>query len=66
MLPDVPMSQLQPGDLVTYYIPVHHVAMYIGGGQVVSAMDPTDGIGVRPVNYAPSPSGHRPSANVSA
>ena len=33
----MPLSELQPGDLVTYYSPVHHVAMYIGGGQIVHA-----------------------------
>ena len=30
-------DQLQPGDLVFYGSPVHHVAMYIGGGQVIHA-----------------------------
>lgn len=60
LLPGVPLNQLQVGDLVTYYNPVSHVAMYIGGGNVVSAMDPKDGIGIRPVNYTSFASGHRP------
>jgi peptidoglycan DL-endopeptidase CwlO len=30
-------SQLQPGDLVFYYSPISHVAMYIGNGQIVEA-----------------------------
>lgn len=60
LLPSVPMNQLQVGDLVTYYNPVSHVAMYIGGGNVVSAMDPADGIQVRPVGYTAFASGHRP------
>jgi cell wall-associated NlpC family hydrolase len=54
------MNQLQVGDLITYYNPISHVGMYIGGGQVVSAMDVKDGIGVRPVGYTAFASGHRP------
>jgi cell wall-associated NlpC family hydrolase len=30
-------SSLRPGDLVFYYSPVHHVAMYIGSGWIVHA-----------------------------
>ncbi len=33
----VPMSQIQPGDLVFYYQPVDHVGMYVGGGQMIVA-----------------------------
>ncbi|WP_325051404.1 C40 family peptidase [Pseudonocardia dioxanivorans] len=33
----VAKSALQPGDLVFFYKPVSHVAMYIGNGQVVHA-----------------------------
>jgi peptidoglycan DL-endopeptidase CwlO len=33
----VPQDQLQPGDLVFYYTPIHHVGMYIGGGKMVNA-----------------------------
>jgi cell wall-associated NlpC family hydrolase len=38
-------SQLQPGDLVFYYQPIGHVAMYIGDGRTVEA--PTRGNTVR-------------------
>lgn len=31
----VPRSQLKPGDLVFFYSPVHHVAIYIGNGQIL-------------------------------
>lgn len=31
----VPRSELQPGDLVFFYSPVHHVAIYIGGGKIL-------------------------------
>ncbi len=30
-------SELRPGDLISYYSPVSHVAMYIGNGQMVHA-----------------------------
>ncbi len=38
-------SDLRPGDLVFYHSPVSHVAIYIGGGQVVEA--PNSGSNVR-------------------
>src|SRR6185369_7725093 len=33
----VSVSSLQPGDLVFYGSPIHHVALYVGGGQVIHA-----------------------------
>jgi len=33
----VSLSALQPGDLVFYGSPVHHVALYVGAGQVIHA-----------------------------
>lgn len=58
--PSVPLDQLQPGDLVTYYSPVSHVAIYVGNGNVVSAADESLGIVIRPVSGAgPNPTGHR-------
>jgi peptidoglycan DL-endopeptidase CwlO len=33
----VSLSALRPGDLVFYGSPVHHVALYVGGGQVIHA-----------------------------
>ncbi len=44
----VSLSALQPGDLVFYGSPVHHVALYVGSGQVIHA--PQSGDVVR---YAP-------------
>ena len=41
----VSLSSVQPGDLLFYYSPVHHVAMYIGGGRMVEA--PYTGASVR-------------------
>ena len=61
-LPTVPLSALQPGDLVTYYSPVSHVAMYIGNGQVVHASTESKPILVTSVTGAgPNPVGHRVS-----
>ncbi len=58
--PEVPLDQLEPGDLVTYYSPVSHVAIYVGNGMVVSAADEELGIVLRPVDGAgPDPTGHR-------
>jgi cell wall-associated NlpC family hydrolase len=42
-LPHVPVSQVQPGDLIFYYSPISHVAMYIGGGNIVHARHPGPG-----------------------
>ena len=37
-------SELQPGDLVFYYWPIHHVGIYIGGGMIVNAENPGTGV----------------------
>jgi len=61
-LPSVPLSQLQPGDLVTYYSPVSHVAMYIGNGQVIHASTESRPVYITTVSGAgPNPTGHRVS-----
>ena len=33
----VSQSEIQPGDLVFYGSPIHHVGIYVGGGQMISA-----------------------------
>jgi cell wall-associated NlpC family hydrolase len=43
--PRVSQSDLQPGDLLFFGSPIHHVGMYIGGGQMVAA--PYTGASVR-------------------
>ncbi len=35
--PKVPISQLQPGDLVFFGNPIHHVGIYVGGGTMIEA-----------------------------
>jgi peptidoglycan DL-endopeptidase CwlO len=43
----VPISALQPGDLVFFYSDLHHVAIYSGGGMMIEA--PHTGASVREV-----------------
>lgn len=58
-LRDIPLDQLQPGDLVTYYSPVSHVGMYVGDGKVLHASMPGVPIKVVPLAAAgPNPTGH--------
>jgi cell wall-associated NlpC family hydrolase len=58
--PYVPLDQLQPGDLVTYYSPVHHVALYIGNGQIIDASTESKPIFITSVyRGGPDPTGHR-------
>jgi hypothetical protein len=35
--PHVSKDQAQPGDLVFFYNPIHHVGMYVGGGMMIDA-----------------------------
>jgi len=56
----VPLSELQPGDLVTYYSPVHHVAMYIGNGQIIHASTESKPVYITTVSGGgPNATGHR-------
>lgn len=41
----IPVSSLQPGDLLFYFgLGAHHVMMYIGNGEAVSATSPSRGV----------------------
>ena len=42
-LPHVALSDIQPGDLLFFYSPISHVALYIGGGRMVHARHPGPG-----------------------
>jgi peptidoglycan DL-endopeptidase CwlO len=42
-LPHVPVSAVQPGDLVFYFSPISHVAIYVGNGQIIHARHPGPG-----------------------
>ncbi len=37
-------SDLRPGDLLFYFRGAHHVSMYIGGGRIVEAANPSKGV----------------------
>ena len=58
--PHISESQLQPGDLVFYYSPISHVAMYIGNGMIVHAANPGAGVLVSPLHYMPYVGAVRP------
>jgi cell wall-associated NlpC family hydrolase len=56
----VSTSSLQPGDLVFYYSPVSHVAIYIGNGMIVHAANPSTGVVEAPVGSMPIAGAVRP------
>ena len=49
----ISVSELKPGDLIFYSKngSINHVAMYIGGGQVIHASCPKYGIRISKYNY---------------
>ena len=49
----VSLSEIKPGDLVFYYSPVSHVALYIGGGKIVHAANPRSGVNVAGLHSMP-------------
>jgi len=51
-LTHVPLSQIQPGDLVIYYQDASHVAMYIGNGQVVQSPHSGAVVDIAPIDQA--------------
>ncbi|HEY6748450.1 MAG TPA: C40 family peptidase [Mycobacteriales bacterium] len=56
----VSASALQPGDLVFYGSPVHHVALYVGGGQVIHAPQTGDVVRYASVDMMPITGATRP------
>ncbi|MDI5963531.1 NlpC/P60 family protein [Streptomyces sp. SL13] len=49
----VPLDQARPGDLVVYRDNASHVAMYVGGGEVIHAPYPGARVRYDPVNMMP-------------
>ncbi|HSJ51900.1 MAG TPA: NlpC/P60 family protein [Actinomycetota bacterium] len=45
-LPHVARSDLQPGDLLFFYSPISHVAMYVGGDRMIHSSHPGTTVGV--------------------
>ncbi len=56
----VPVSDLQPGDLVFYYSPISHVALYIGGGRVIDAPYPGRSVHITGLHSMPLVGAGRP------
>jgi cell wall-associated NlpC family hydrolase len=40
----IPLSALQPGDLVFFYSDLSHVGIYVGGGQMIAAPQPGESV----------------------
>ena len=55
----VSKANLQPGDLVFFYSPVSHVAMYVGNGQIVHALNASKPVQVMKLDSMPSYAGAR-------
>lgn len=50
-LPHIPKSMAMPGDLIFMGSPIHHVAIYLGGGTMVHAPQYGDSVKVAPVRW---------------
>jgi peptidoglycan DL-endopeptidase CwlO len=59
-LPSVSLSALEPGDLVFYGAPAFHVAIYIGGGQIIQAPHTGAFVEISSVTDMPPTSAGRP------
>lgn len=51
----VSRSELQPGDLIFWYHPIHHVGMYIGNGKIVHARNPGADLVIQTLASYPAP-----------
>jgi cell wall-associated NlpC family hydrolase len=49
----VPVSRLRPGDVVVYFREATHVALYIGGGEVIQATHPGSDVQIGPLDADP-------------
>ena len=45
----VPLDQLQPGDLIFFGSPVHHVGMYVGNGDMIDAPNSGEDVKIQPI-----------------
>ncbi|GAA4975470.1 C40 family peptidase [Yinghuangia aomiensis] len=59
--PNIPKSQVQPGDLIIYYEGYSHVAIYIGNGQIIHAPKPGTNVRTAPWDSMPITKIVRPS-----
>ena len=56
----VSRSELQPGDLVYFYSPIHHVGLYIGNGKMVHAPTFNDVVKISDIGTFPWAGATRP------
>lgn len=49
----IPRSQLRPGDLVFFKVPISHVGIYVGNGNMVHAPRPGYRVKIAPINQMP-------------
>lgn len=49
----VAISDLKPGDIVAYYGGASHVAIYVGNGKIVDALNSGSTVTERPLDYMP-------------
>ncbi len=49
--PYVDRSQIQPGDLLFFYSPIHHVGLYVGGNQMIDASHPGVPVSLRSIYW---------------
>ena len=52
MLPQIPASEAQPGDLLFYYSPISHVGIYLGGGQLIHSPNSGSVVNIATVNWS--------------
>jgi len=53
-------SELQPGDLVFFGSPIHHVGIYVGGGKMINSPETGERVGVRSMERGDYVGGGRP------
>ena len=56
---EIPIGEVQPGDLVFWGRPAHHVALYIGDGYFIQAPQPGDVVKITHVSWYPFESAGR-------
>ncbi|MGW1027141.1 NlpC/P60 family protein [Streptomyces sp. NPDC002577] len=49
----IPRSELRPGDLVFFYSGVSHVGIYVGGGRMIHAPNPSAPVRIAPIDQMP-------------
>ena len=53
-------SELRPGDLIGYYSPTSHIAIYIGDGKIIDAPNPRKSVRITTIDYMPYNFANRP------